>query len=136
LGGAEDVYRKPANLFVAQFMGTTNVLSGVAGRHAGGSTRVIVGSWECIVDGLDAREGEPLILCIRPEALRIVLANNGGAPAGACMQATLKKAEFSGAMIRVEAELPGGIPLKIAVLDDPHARLLPGSQLSLAILPA
>ena len=31
LGGPVDIYRKPANLFVAQFMGTTNVLTGIGG---------------------------------------------------------------------------------------------------------
>ena len=44
VGTPEDVYRNPTNLFVAQFMGTTNVLAGIVASRTGGSARVRVGA--------------------------------------------------------------------------------------------
>ena len=44
LGGPKDIYRQPANLFVAQFMGTTNVLPGIVGARQGETVHVRVGA--------------------------------------------------------------------------------------------
>ena len=72
-GRPEDIYRGRANLFVAQFMGTTNVLRALSGRarrdsvRSGGSAPLTI---SCA--GLEAREGEAVSLLLRPEALRIV----------------------------------------------------------------
>jgi iron(III) transport system ATP-binding protein len=135
LDGPESIYRRPANLFVAQFMGTTNVLEGIVGARRGETTHVRVGSSELLVAGLDAYEGEPVRLCLRPEALHIVRAN-AAAGSSAHLEATVRKAEFIGALVRLEAELPDGTPLKVALLDDPRASALPNSRVVLAYDPA
>jgi ABC-type Fe3+/spermidine/putrescine transport system ATPase subunit len=135
LGDPKEIYRAPANLFVAQFMGTTNVLSGTVSMREGAGGRVRVGASQCVVGRLEAGEGEPVSLCIRPEALRIVPVGGPAAEGEALLQAILKRAEFIGAILRIDAELPGGIGLKIAVLDDPRRVLTAGSLLSLAYDP-
>ena len=135
LGDPKEIYRAPANLFVAQFMGTTNVLSGTVSKREGAGGRVRVGASQCIVGRLEAGEGETVSLCIRPEALRIVPVGSPAAEDEAHLQAILKRAEFIGAILRIDAELPGGIGLKIAVLDDPRPVLTVGSLLSLAYDP-
>ena len=135
LGDPKEIYRAPANLFVAQFMGTTNVLSGTVSKREGAGGRVRVGASQCIVGRLEAGEGETVSLCIRPEALRIVPRGSPAAEDEAHLQAILKRAEFIGAILRIDAELPGGIGLKIAVLDDPRPVLTAGSLLSLAYDP-
>jgi ABC-type Fe3+/spermidine/putrescine transport system ATPase subunit len=136
LGAPEDIYRMPANLFVAQFMGTTNIMAGIVGARKGETVDVRVGPSDLLVTGLDAREGEAVSLCLRPEALRIVHAGDGGAARPARIEATVRKAEFIGALVRLEAELADGTPLKIAVLDDPRANASPGSRIVLAYDPA
>jgi iron(III) transport system ATP-binding protein/putative spermidine/putrescine transport system ATP-binding protein len=97
LGGPVDIYRKPANLFVAQFMGTTNVLTGIAGVRQGETVNVRVGSVDLIVAGLDASEGEAVSLCLRPEALRIVRPGEDSFARSARIEATIRKAESSSA---------------------------------------
>ena len=136
LGGPGDIYRKPTSLFVAQFMGTTNILRGIVGARQGETVPVRVGSSDLLVIGLDAREGEIVNLCLRPEALRIVHAGDTEAARPARIEATIRKAEFIGALTRLEAELADGTPLKIAVLDDPRANASPGSSIVVAYDPA
>ncbi len=134
LGGSHEIYRRPLSLFAAQFMGTTNVLPGTVAAREGSHVRVRVGAADLIVVDHDARQGEAVTLCLRPEALRIVDAS-GALPGEARLEATVVSAEFSGALVRLNAELLGGMPLKIAVLDDPQRHTRPGSPLSLAYHP-
>jgi iron(III) transport system ATP-binding protein len=136
LGGPEDVYRKPASLFVAQFMGTTNILRGIVRARQGDTVHVQVGPFDLLAAGLDAREGEAVSLCLRPEALRIANASDAEAATSARIEVTVRKAEFIGALVRLEAELADGTPLKIAALDDPRANASPGSRIMLAYDPA
>ena len=132
LGAPAEIYREPANLFVAQFMGTTNVLPGVAGTREDSATRVRVGPSEWLVTGLDAPEGEAVSVCIRPEALRVVAADKALTPGSVRLEAIVRKTEFIGALVRLDAELADGTPVKIAVLDDPAAGAAPGSRIVLA----
>ena len=97
---------------------------------------VRVGPTDLLVTGLDAREGEAVSLCLRPEALRIVRPGDDGSARPARIEATVRKAEFIGALVRLEAELADGTPLKVAVLDDPSASASPGSRIVLAYDPA
>jgi iron(III) transport system ATP-binding protein len=136
LGAPGDIYRKPASLFVAQFMGTTNVLRGIVGARQGETVPVRVGSSDLLVIGLEAREGEIVSLCLRPEALRIVHAGDPDVARPARLEATVRKAEFIGALMRLEAELADGTALKIAVLDEPRANVSPGSGITVAYDPA
>ena len=59
-----------------------------------------------------------------------------GSARPARIEATVRKAEFIGALVRLEAELADGTPLKVAVLDDPSASATPGSRIVLAYDPA
>jgi len=130
------IYRRPTSLFVAQFMGTTNVLTGVVGSRTSGPARVRVGAAEVQVADLDAREDESVSVCIRPEALQI-LGDGQTAPAGmAQLEATIANAEFIGALSRLDVTLAGGIPLKIAVLDELAGYAKPGKSIRVAYDPS
>ena len=91
----------------------------MSGLAQGETVHVRVGPADLLVAGLDAREGEAVSLCLRPEALRIVRPGDDGSARPARIEATVRKAEFIGALVRLEAELADGTPLKVAVLDDP-----------------
>src|SRR5262245_46200462 len=130
LGLPEEVYRRPTSLFVAQFMGTTNVLAGIVGSCADGLAHVRVGETEILVADGDLREGESVSLCLRPEALRV--ASGDGNPR---LHATVAGVEFIGALSRLDVELPGGTQLKVAILDDRKTPLGSGSPIVLAYDP-
>jgi putative spermidine/putrescine transport system ATP-binding protein len=87
LGSGEDLYDRPASLFVADFIGESNILRGRYERDGAGGGWMTRGTWRWRVGqaaaeraALDA--GAAAALVVRPERLRIV----GGAeevPAGA-----------------------------------------------------
>jgi iron(III) transport system ATP-binding protein len=85
IGGPEEIYRRPANRFVAGFVGSSNVLDGVVGAVAGTRTiEVLIGQRGQRLLVSDAR-GQvleaPVSVAIRPEAVRLVRANGDGTPA-------------------------------------------------------
>ena len=136
LGRPREIYRRPINLFAARFMGMTNVLPGIVAGREGVHARVRVGAVELIVTDAGARQGEVVTLCLRPEALRIIAPSEAPLAGEARLEGTVTNAEFIGALTRLDVELSGGTPLKVAVLDAPDSRATPGSPIMLAYDPA
>jgi iron(III) transport system ATP-binding protein len=135
LGGPREIYRRPVSLFAAGFMGMTNVWSGIVAGREGVQTRVRVGAVELVITDAAARQGEAVTLCLRPEALRIIAPGAAPFTGEARLEGTVTNAEFIGALTRLDVELAGGTPLKVAVLDDPDSRATPGSPIVLAYDP-
>ena len=75
-----------------------------------------VGAVELIVTDAGARQGEVVTLCLRPEALRIIAPSEAPLTGEARLEGTVTNAEFIGALTRLDVELSGGTPLKVAVL--------------------
>jgi ABC-type Fe3+/spermidine/putrescine transport system ATPase subunit len=123
LGSPEDVYRRPASLFVARFMGTTNVLVGIVAARDGARMDVRLAATTVSLPALhDVRGGDRLNLCVRPEALRIVRNGEGTNEGEIALAATIANCEFIGPLIRLDLALSDGSPLKLAMLDRPlHA---------------
>ncbi len=73
VGAPLDLYERPANLFVAAFIGSPP-MNFVAGTLAGGATRVVAGGFEVPVPealrgAVAGRDGAKVVLGIRPENL-------------------------------------------------------------------
>jgi ABC-type Fe3+/spermidine/putrescine transport system ATPase subunit len=117
-------------------MGTTNVIAGVVEARDGARARVRAGAGDMFMADADAREGEAVTLCLRPEALRIIAAGEPMAAGEAQVEATVTNAEFIGALTRLDVKLRGGTPLKVAVLDGPHSSAAAGSTIALAYDPS
>ena len=83
LGSGEDLYERPASLFVADFVGESNILRGRFERDGDGGwltrddSRWRVGAAATARAALDG--GPPAALVVRPERLRIVGADDAGA---------------------------------------------------------
>jgi hypothetical protein len=84
----------------------------------------------------DAPQGEPVTLCLRPEALQIIAAGEATAATEQRVESTITAAEFIGALTRLDVKLPGGTPLKIAVLDGLRSSAAAGSTVALAYDPS
>ncbi len=100
-----EVYERPANRFVAEFLGDINILPVRAGRVEGRAVEAA------------AAEGD---LAIRPEYMRLGLAEPA---AGNAIAATLRDLTYLGAETRLSLVTPGGVPL---VLHQPTADLPEG----------
>lgn len=73
----QEMYRQPANRFVAGFLGETNLLSGTVAECADGQSRVRTAAGVLTAAGDAGPAGRGVTLSVRPEAVRL-----GPAPAG------------------------------------------------------
>ena len=82
-GGARDLYGRPRNRFVAEFMGETNLVAGrvVASDAHGCSVQTAAGRLDSATTGLAT--GQAVTVSVRPESLRITPA---GAIEGRCRE--------------------------------------------------
>jgi len=110
IGVPVDIYRQPASRFVAEFMGTTNLVKAQA-------------------LGLAA----PVWLSLRPEALRFAEEAPAGWPR---LTGTVAHVEMLGPLTRLDVTLANGTLIKMATLDAPHHTLRAGAVVSLAYDPA
>jgi iron(III) transport system ATP-binding protein len=105
VGSPRDIYERPANSFVAGFMGTTNLLRGqVAARHGSGAVVRTPAGVEVQVAAADGvAPGDSVWVSIRPEALAI----RAGAAGANAWPATIRLATYIGESIIYRAELGG-----------------------------
>jgi iron(III) transport system ATP-binding protein len=74
LGTPAEIYRGPADEFVATFLGSTNLLPGVVqAREAAGHVRVRTGAGVLLVKAVAAETGSRIVVGVRPEHLRVHL---------------------------------------------------------------
>ena len=112
----QDIYRAPATPFVAEFMGTTNLLSGTIAGRDGDALRIRVGAQEFHAHG-HGRGGETVTFSLRPETVRL-LHEGAAPPAGWNMfDARIAHVEFLGALTRLELDVGNGAILRVASLD-------------------
>jgi ABC-type Fe3+/spermidine/putrescine transport system ATPase subunit len=127
----ERIYRMPQTAFVAEFLGSTNMVPGVAKAFDGRNTQVAAAGTEFTVRGEIAAPGAPVLLSLRPEALRLADGTDGP-----LVQARLALREFLGPMQRLHATLPDGTPLRVSALGGAAFDALPGAPLVLSYDPA
>lgn len=118
LAAPQDLYAHPTSEFVADFVGLTNRLPGVAeDGHAD-----VLGGRIPLLDG-SARSGDVVVL-VRPEGIDIALDPSGSA--------TVLSASFLGAHGRVTTEIGDGRRVVVQVPSSWVARYQPGARVRLA----
>ena len=93
VGTPEDIYRAPASEFVADFIGTTNLIRGQVGDGA----HVVIGETPLNVGASPLARGAAALVSVRPEDVRIGMQRRFDDNA---LQATVMKMEFMGAFCR------------------------------------
>ncbi|MFT3889824.1 MAG: ABC transporter ATP-binding protein [Arachnia sp.] len=100
----EAIYRRPYNLFVANFIGTSNVFGGVVTARDGDTTTVVLDNgYELRVDGLRAgvENGRRVTVSVRPENFRV-----SATPTG--LSASVHLRQFLGSHVQYNLETPSG----------------------------
>ena len=133
VGPPETIYRAPQTAFVAQFMGLTNMLSGIVGDFDGSMTRVAAGGVAFQVRGQVGSPGDHVLLSIRPETMQVVDRLDAVSPT---VVARLHLREFLGPILRLHATLPDGTPVRVAALGGQMAPLAADGTLRLSYDPA
>jgi putative spermidine/putrescine transport system ATP-binding protein len=99
LGSSTEVYERPATLFVANFVGTSNVLSGAAARSVYGT------------DGSYA---------IRPERIRVGAGDGSVEPGAVSVEGTVREVVYAGSSTRVVVDpmVDGAGSMSAVLLND------------------
>ncbi|MGQ0676384.1 MAG: ABC transporter ATP-binding protein [Rhodospirillales bacterium] len=123
IGQPAEIYQQPATPFVARFMGTTNLLSGIVARREGTRAVVRVGGLEFAIDAGalgETRTGAAVEFSLRPEALAIAPPGSEPPAGWVGLEARVLRVEFLGALTRIELSLAGGLALHAAAVDMPR----------------
>jgi putative spermidine/putrescine transport system ATP-binding protein len=127
----EDIYGRPANAFVAGFLGKPNRLEGtVARRRGAGGAVQVAGGIELLADAVEGDPGETVAVFVRPEGV-------GLAPGGTGVPARLALRSFAGAHVQLVWRLADGTEIvAAAAAGAPLAAKGDGTTASLAVDPA
>ena len=114
LGTPEELYERPATRFVADFIGTTNLLSGsVESVDAGSAVVRLEGGDACRIVGPDLSAGRTLELSIRPESIDIKR-SNGAAPDGVGpVRAQVRQVAYMGGTVQYQVKTQGGLSITV-----------------------
>src|SRR3990170_1081052 len=122
----EEIYRRPSNAWVAEFIGLSNFIPGtVAGRENGHLVvRTAAGTFTCAGE-VDAGS---VVICVRPEVLHF----DGAHPNR--LQGTVRERVFLGNLFDYRIEGPGGLRLRVQA--DPSRAFTPGESIALSFDPS
>jgi len=140
VGAPAAIYNHPASPFVAEFMGTTNLLRGAVtggpiAAEAGAWVRVQVGGQDFLLGARGARAGATITFSLRPESLRPV-ASGVAPPAGWRFSPRGSNASSSRRAHRMDMQLADGTRLRVAALDLPQGWVRQAATVELAYDPA
>jgi putative spermidine/putrescine transport system ATP-binding protein len=124
IGAPSDIYERPENLEVAQFVGQVNLVKGtITGAAGPGKSRVASGFGEVAVDSrADHAPGTSVTLSLRPEAIELKPAGQGGA------QGKVTARYYSGSIIDYRIALDSGETLHVQTF--PNIRIAEGDRVS------
>jgi putative spermidine/putrescine transport system ATP-binding protein len=106
VGTPREIYERPANLFVAQFIGQNNILSGSVQGVKGNTCMVKLDAGQVITtrsNGISG-VGNRVFVCVRPEKIAI---EDGKGNYLNSLHGTVRELIFFGHHIRVCVEVPG-----------------------------
>ena len=130
LGAPDEIYARPANRFVATFVGTLNQLSGQIVDSARGV--LDVAGQKLTAPGLSGKSGQ-VTVGVRPEKIRLLLNGTTTEAGEVSLQGTLKSAALLGTIVRVTADVAGA-EVKVDVLNNSRLPgLTPGTPVNLGI---
>jgi spermidine/putrescine transport system ATP-binding protein len=114
LGTPEELYERPRTRFVADFIGTTNLLLGTVEGMDGGWAVVRLDSGDrCRVAGGPNGTGQSLNLSVRPEAIRIEPRNGPGSDPLDRLAATVEQVAYLGAAVQYRVRTAGGLAMAV-----------------------
>ena len=128
VGTPEEIYDKPANRFVADFIGDINFLDATV--HDAGSVEVEGKIFPVTQDLSEYGRGATVSAAVRPERITLGAAKEGG------LQASVETVTYMGSDIRCHVRLADGTPVQIRVNPPFDSELLTvGAKVGVTVSP-
>jgi spermidine/putrescine transport system ATP-binding protein len=114
LGTPEELYERPTTRFVADFIGTTNLLAGsVESTDSGIAVVRLEGGDACRVLGPELHAGRTVELSVRPESI-VMRASNGTAPGSVePLWAQVEQVAYLGGSVQYQVRTRGGLAITV-----------------------
>ncbi|MDT8298375.1 MAG: ABC transporter ATP-binding protein, partial [Spirochaetaceae bacterium] len=125
VGTPREIYHRPANVFVATFIGRTNLIEA---DYSVSDRTIRIDGHEFVLDGVNADTDTPVILSIRPEDLQIYARD---VPGG--IQSRIVDEVFLGLNTHYQVELPGGKVVEIIHESDMNSPFNAGDEVRLGL---
>jgi spermidine/putrescine transport system ATP-binding protein len=149
LGTPEELYERPRTRFVADFIGTSNLLSGSVESIDGMRALIRLSTGEaCVTDasGGELRPGRPVELSVRPESV-VLHSTNGSGPStlAGSIPGTVEQVAYLGGNVQYLVRSTGGLSItvlapktgaRLSVGGSVDVTWSPGDALALAEHPA
>ena len=133
VGRSADIYERPANLFVAEFIGDANFLSALCVQRSGpGGLFRLSCCGDAVVElALDDANGIAVgakaVLVVRPERVTLVPAQS------APLRGEVPETIYSGSDLMLDARLADGTPLRVRLTGSVQTQALAGGSAGFAI---
>ena len=128
VGTAEELYERPATRFVAEFLGDSNIFTGVLDRSAA-AVRLDDEEPEIrVADCRGVRPGGPAAVMVRPERMHVRPASAGDHGGGNALSAVVTAVRYVGSARKIELETPAGRALLALAPADRPLEVAPGDR--------
>jgi len=131
-GTPAEIYHRPANRYVAEFVGDISILDGTVRTTEDGGARMETPAGMFVASGPTVRTGDKVHAIIRPESVRVAVANDNGANT---LRATVESATFRGADMLVEFRGPADVRIQTSISSTAPqaAAIIPGHTITLEL---
>ena len=121
VGTPEDLYDRPQTPFVADFIGTTNLLSGVVAAVRDETAVIRLDSGDrCIAGAEGCVPGKAVQLSVRPESIRLdpVVADSpaaiaSGSPGSIGLRGAIEQVAYLGSAVQYHVRTAGGLAVSV-----------------------
>jgi spermidine/putrescine transport system ATP-binding protein len=113
IGTPAEVYEDPATVFVADFLGVSNLMEARAEPADGGCT-VTVGDFPLRAGCGDLEASGPVKVVARPERIELLPAESG-AERGNCLPGMVERTVYLGTSLQVMVRLATGVQLQVSI---------------------
>ena len=134
IGGPREIYEHPATPFVADFIGSLNMLDMTIDEVIGSYALMRPGEGQRIVVpvGADKRSGDRLRIAVRPERVQIGEPTTAGAEGGSRLDGTIAEVVYLGMYTQFHVTTAAGRVVTNRLADESTVPLAPGSAVTLA----
>ena len=117
VGGPEELYDAPKTLFVAGFIGTSNLLPGTIESVDGSDALVRLASGHrCLARAGSATAGDAVDVSVRPEAIEVERDGSGDEPGdGLQLRGQIQQSAYLGTSVSHIVGTDAGVPLQVVV---------------------
>lgn len=127
VGTPREIYRRPADAFIANFIGETNFLEGKIVEVGPDGSTIETSSGVLRSDRTSFKSGERVLLSLRPEALTPC---EGAVDNG--LEVTVKQTAYLGELSDQIGTTSGGVELKYFEMN-PSKEVVPGDKVQLSV---